>query len=59
MATGDRERLDSMADRIMGPYMVSQQLERRKLEYRGRQVRLMRIVGACLLLAVVFYLMLR
>ncbi len=59
MATGDRDKLEAMANRVMGPYVVNQQLERQKLQHRERQGRMFRLVGVCLLVVVAVYLLLR
>ena len=59
MATGDRDKLEAMANRVMGPYVVNQQLERQKLQHRERQGRVLRLLGICLLVVVSVYLMLR
>ncbi len=59
MATGDRDQLEAMANRVMGPYVVNQQLERQKLQHRERQGRVLRLLGICLLVVVSVYLMLR
>ncbi len=59
MATVDRDQLEAMANRVMGPYVVNQQLERQKLQHRERQGRVLRLLGICLLVVVSVYLMLR
>ena len=59
MATGDRDQLEAMANRVMGPYVISQQLQRQKLLQRERQGRVLRLVGICLVLVVAAYLLLK
>lgn len=60
MATSeDRKRAEALADAIMAPHVMQQINEREKARGRDGKIRLLRILGICLLIGLVLYIVLK